>query len=54
MVEATGMAGREYLFELSGAVRTQDGGTAHPDRPAARRLPDMERLCTELIDFTAV
>ncbi len=52
VVEATGMAGREYLFELSGAVRTQDGGTA---LTLIGRLHgasrDMERLCTELIDF---
>ena len=52
VVEATGMAGREYLFELSEAVRTQNGGAA---LTLIGRLHgasrDMERLCTELIDF---
>ena len=52
VVEATGMAGREYLFELSEAVRTGNGGAA---LTLIGRLHgasrDMERLCTELIDF---
>ncbi len=48
----TGLAGRDHLFELSAAIRTGNGGEALAiiDRlhNASR---DMERVCTELIDF---
>ena len=52
VAEATGMAGRDYLFELSHAVRIQNGGEALTligKLHGASR--DMERLCAELIDF---
>ena len=52
VAEATGLAGRDYLYELSQAVRTGSGGAGLSliDRlyNASR---DMERLCAETIDF---
>lgn len=52
VAEATGLAGREYLYELSQAVRERNGGggLSLVDRlyNASR---DMERLCAEMIDF---
>ena len=52
VAQAAGMAGREYLFELSQAVREENGGEA---LTLIGRLHgasrDMERLCAELIDF---
>ena len=49
---ATGMAGRDHLFALSASVRTGSGGEALNliGRLHAASL-DMERLCSELIDF---
>jgi DNA polymerase-3 subunit gamma/tau len=52
VAEATGLAGRDYLYELSEAVRSGSGGAGLSliDRlyNASR---DMERLCAEMIDF---
>ncbi len=52
VAEATGMAGREHLFRLAAAVRTQDSAAAltilHSLYEGSK---DMERLCVELIDF---
>ncbi len=50
--EAVGLAGRDYLYELSGAVRGADSTAALTvlDRLYAASC-DMERLCVELIDF---
>lgn len=49
---ATGMAGRDELFELAAAIRTDDGGAALSliDRLHSASK-DMERLCVECIDF---
>ncbi len=49
---ATGMAGRDELFELSAAMRAGDGGAALAliDRLHGASK-DMERLCVECIDF---
>ena len=52
VAQTAGLAGRDYLFELSQAVRSQDGGavlTLIGRLHGASR--DMERLCAELIDF---
>ena len=52
VAETTGMAGREYLFELSEAVRSKNGGTAITLIGRLHEAScDMERLCAELIDF---
>ena len=52
VAEATGMAGRDYLFELSQAVRGEDGGAALSLIGRLHETSrDMERLCSELIDF---
>ena len=52
VAEAAGLAGREYLYELSQAVLSGNGGLGLSliDRlyNASR---DMERLCAEMIDF---
>jgi len=50
--EAVGLAGRDYLYELSGAVKGSDPATALTvlDRLYAASC-DMERLCVEFIDF---
>lgn len=52
VAEATGMAGRDYLYELAAAIRAHTGGEALAvvDRLYAASC-DMERLCAELIDF---
>ncbi|MDD2361904.1 MAG: DNA polymerase III subunit gamma/tau [Oscillospiraceae bacterium] len=52
VAKAAGLAGRDYLFELSSAVRTGDSGAALAliGRLYNASL-DMERLCAELIDF---
>ena len=52
VAKAAGLAGRDYLFELSLAVRTGDSGAALAiiGRLYNASL-DMERLCAELIDF---
>ncbi len=49
---AVGLAGRDYLYELSAAVRAADAATALTvlDRLYAASC-DMERLCVEMIDF---
>lgn len=49
---AVGLAGRDYLYELSAAVRGGDAATALTvlDRLYAASC-DMERLCVEMIDF---
>ncbi len=49
---AVGLAGRDYLFELSAAVRGGQGAQALVilDRLYAASC-DMERLCVEMIDF---
>ena len=51
VVEATGMAGRDHLFELSGAVRNRTAGRLTLMGRLHGASKDMERLCTELIDF---
>ncbi len=52
VAEATGMAGREYLFRLAAAVRMQDGAAALTLLSSLYEgSKDMERLCVELIDF---
>lgn len=52
VAEATGMAGRDHLFRLAEAVRTQDGASALTQLNALHEgSKDMERLCVELIDF---
>ncbi len=50
--EAVGLAGRDYLYELSGAVKGANPAAALTvlDRLYAASC-DMERLCVELIDF---
>ncbi|MBE6757937.1 MAG: DNA polymerase III subunit gamma/tau [Ruminococcaceae bacterium] len=50
--QAVGLAGRDYLYELSAAVRGNDVATALTvlDRLYAASC-DMERLCVEMIDF---
>lgn len=52
VTDAAGLAGRDYLFEFSAAVRAGDGGAA---LALVGRLHeasrDMERLCAELIEF---
>jgi DNA polymerase-3 subunit gamma/tau len=52
VAETTGMAGREYLYDMSAAIRTGNGGAglALIDQlyQASR---DMERLCAELIEY---
>ena len=52
VAEATGMVGREYLHELTAAVRAENGGAglALIDR-LYNASKDMERLCAELIDY---
>lgn len=52
VADAAGLAGREYLFEFSSAVKNGDGGSAiglvGRLHEASR---DMERLCAELIEL---
>ncbi len=50
--DTTGMAGRDYVYELSAAVRKHEGGTALAlvDR-LYQASCDMERLCVELIEY---
>lgn len=52
VAEAAGLAGREYLYDLSRAVRTGDSGAALVliDR-LHNASKDMERLCAEWIDY---
>ena len=52
VAEATGMTGRDYLHDLSAAVRTENSGAglALIDRLYGSSK-DMERLCAELIDY---
>ena len=52
VAETTGLAGREYLFELSAAVRAGDGGAALAliDR-LYNASKDMERLCAEWTEY---
>ena len=52
VTEVAGLAGREHLFSLSAAVRGNDGAAALSlvgDLYAGSK--DMERLCSEMIDF---
>ncbi len=52
VAEATGMAGREYLFRLAEAILKQDGAAALTLLSSLyESSKDMERLCVELIDF---
>ena len=52
VAEATGMAGREYLFRLAEAIEKQDGAAALTLLSSLyESSKDMERLCVELIDF---
>ncbi len=52
VAEATGMAGRDHLFRLAAAVRTNNGAAALTQLSALyESSKDMERLCVELIDF---
>ena len=52
VAEATGMAGRDYLFHLAAAVRKQDGAAAlNLLSSLYEGSKDMERLCVELVDF---
>ncbi len=51
VTEATGMAGREYLFRLVAAVREQNAaGALELLNTLYEGSKDMERLCVELID----
>lgn len=52
VAESTGMAGRDYLFDLSAAVRTGDSGQALAliDR-LYNASKDMERLCAEWTEY---
>ena len=52
VAESTGMAGRDYLFDLSAAVRTGDSGRALAliDR-LYNASKDMERLCAEWAEY---
>ncbi len=52
VAEATGLAGRDYLFELSAAVRAGDSGAALAliDRLYGASK-DMERLCAEWTEY---
>ena len=52
VAEAAGITGRDHLYELSAAVRGGDPGTALTvlDR-LHNASKDMERLCSELIEF---
>ncbi|MBO5929149.1 MAG: DNA polymerase III subunit gamma/tau [Clostridia bacterium] len=51
VTEATGMAGREYLFRLVAAIRNHDTATALDLlNTLYDGSKDMERLCVELID----
>ena len=52
VAEAAGITGRDHLYELSSAVRNRDPGTALTvlDR-LHNASKDMERLCSEMIDF---
>ncbi|MBO5796968.1 MAG: DNA polymerase III subunit gamma/tau [Clostridia bacterium] len=52
VTQTVGLAGRDYLYELSAAIRGSDSATALTvlDRLYAASC-DMERLCVELIDF---
>ena len=52
VAETTGLAGREYLFELSAAVRAGDSGAALAliDR-LYNASKDMERLCAEWTEY---
>ncbi len=52
VAEATGLAGREYMYELSAAIRDGNGGAALEliDRLHGASK-DMERLCAESLDF---
>ena len=52
VVEATGMAGREYLFRLARAVREHDATAALTVLNALYDgSKDMERLCVEMVEF---
>lgn len=52
VAEATGMAGREYLFRLARAIRQQDGAAALTLLNSLYEgSKDMERLCVEMVDF---
>lgn len=52
VAEATGMAGRDYLFRLAAAIRCQDGTAALMLLNSLYEgSKDMERLCVELVDF---
>lgn len=52
VAEATGMAGRDYLFDLSAAIRGHNSAAALAliDR-LYNASKDMERLCAEMIDY---
>ena len=52
VAQAAGLAGRDYLYELSAAVREKDGGAALSliDRLYGASK-DMERLCAEWIEY---
>ncbi len=52
VAEATGMAGREYLFRLAASIRKQDGAAALTLLSSLYEgSKDMERLCVEMVDF---
>ncbi len=52
VAEATGMAGREYLFRMAAAIRNQDGAAALTLlNTLYEGSKDMERLCVEMVDF---
>ena len=52
VAEATGMAGRDYLFRLAAAIRSRDGAAALTLLNSLYEgSKDMERLCVELVDF---
>ena len=52
VAETAGMAGREHLYQLADAIRTQNGGAALALlNDLYNASCDMERLCVELTEF---
>lgn len=52
VADTTGMTGRDYLFKMSEAVRTGNGGAAlNLIGQLYESSRDMERVCAELIEF---
>ena len=52
VAEATGIAGRDYLFRLAATIRERDGaGALKLLNSLYEGSKDMERLCVEMVDF---